>query len=313
MTNELSKELFTSAAPETQQLNTIIVEALGQITPWHDMEPAALRKSLDESPLLPPPPKSDNATERTIPGPAGDITLRQFISDSPTGVYYHIHGGGWMIGSADGQDTWLEDLANSCNLAVVSVEYRLAPEDPYPAGPDDCEAAATWLVENARAEYGSDRLLIGGESAGAHLSVVTILRMRDKHGYEGFEAANLTFGMFDLNLTPSARNFGDEPLVLSTPLIGWFVGHYVKHGDLDDPDISPMFADLKAMPPALFTVGTRDPLIDDSLFMYSRWLSAGNDAELAVYSGGAHGFTAFPIPIGVAATAKSSEFLKSVL
>ena len=239
MTNNLSKELFTSIAPETEQLNTAIVETLGQRTPWHELEPAALRKSLEEEPLFPRPPKSDNATERTIPGPGGDITLRQFIPDSPDGVFYHIHGGGWVLGSADGQDNRLEDIANSCNLAVVSVEYRLAPEDPYPAAPDDCEAAASWLVEHGGAEYGSARLLIGGESAGAHLAVVTLLRMRDRHGYEGFEAADLVFGCFDLNLTPSVRNFGDEPLIINTPLMESFVGHYVNDGNLDDPDISP--------------------------------------------------------------------------
>lgn len=313
MTNNLSRELFANIAPETEQLNTAIVAALGQSAPWHEMEPAALRISLDESPLIPPPPKSDNATERTIPGPAGDITLRQFIPGSPEGVYYHIHGGGWVVGSADRQDARLEEIANGCNLAVVSVEYRLAPEDAYPAGPDDCEAAATWLVEHAKAEYGSDRLLIGGESAGANLAVVTMLRMRDKYDYRGFKAANLVFGCYDLNMTPSARNFGDEPLIINTPLMDWFVGHYVKREDLDDPDISPMYADLTDMPPALFTVGTRDPLLDDSNFMYGRWLSAGNDAELAIYSGGAHGFIAFPIPIGLAAVARCDEFLKSVL
>ena len=155
--------------------------------------------------------------------------------------------------------------------------------------------------------------MIGGESAGAHLAIVTLLRMRDKHDFRGFEAANLVFGVYDLNLTPSARNFGNDPLLINTPLMKWFVRHYAHNEDLDDPDISPLFADLADMPPALFTVGTRDPLLDDSQFMYTRWLSAGNDAELAVYSGGAHGFVGFPIPIGLAAAAKRNEFLKSVI
>lgn len=313
VTNNLSKDLFTSIAPETDQLNTTIIRAFDQRTPWHELEPVALRKSIEEDPLFPASPKSANATERTIPGPAGDLTLRQFTPENPEAVFYHIHGGGWVTGSADGQDNRIEDLAMSCNLAVVSVEYRLAPEDPYPAAPDDCEAACAWLIEHGRAEYGSDRLLIGGESAGANLAVVTILRMRDKHGYQGFKAADLVFGCYDLHLTPSARNFGADPLIINTPLMEWFVGHYVNNGDLHDPDVSPMFADLGGLPPALFTVGTKDPLLDDSLFMYCRWLSAGNDAELAVFPGGAHGIDLFQIPLGRAAKSNRYEFLKSVL
>ncbi len=86
--------------------------------------------------------------------------------------------------------------------AVLSVDHRLAPEHPFPAGPDDCEAAARWLVDRAEAEFGTARLLIGGESAGAHLSVLTLLRLRDRHGITGtFRAAHLTFGPYDLSMT----------------------------------------------------------------------------------------------------------------
>src|SRR5690606_12237149 len=123
--------------------------------------------------------------------------------------------GGHVLGAADQQDRLLERIADGASLTALSVEYRLAPENPYPAGPDDCEAAALWVSDNIR-DFGGDALAIGGESAGAHLSALTILRLRDKHGRMPFKAANLVFGVFDLGLTPSARAFGNERLVLRT-------------------------------------------------------------------------------------------------
>ena len=109
--------------------------------------------------------------------------MRVLTPPDVRGVYLHLHGGGFVFGSCRLQDDRLEQLALACRVAVVSVEYRLAPEDPYPAGPDDCEAVGLWLAENAAQELGSDRLCIGGESAGANLAVVTLLRLRDRHGF----------------------------------------------------------------------------------------------------------------------------------
>src|SRR5580704_18973965 len=80
------------------------------------------------------------------------------------GIYLHLHGGGWVLGGADMQDPILERIADNTRQVVVGVEYRLAPEHPYPAGPDDCEAAAAWLVKNGEREFGTDLLTIGGES-----------------------------------------------------------------------------------------------------------------------------------------------------
>ena len=251
----------------------------------------------------------DWGQDRTIPGLAGEIPLRVFVPDVVRGVYLHLHGGGHCIGSHDQQDPALARIATECQVAVASVGYRLAPEDPYPAGPDDCEAAALWLVKNAASEFGSDRLLIGGESAGATLSAVTLLRLRDRHGFTGFRAANLTYGAYDFSLTPSAARWGDRYLVLSTPIAKWLIGMYLPGGsDQRDPDISPLYADLSGLPPALFTVGTMDPLLDDTLFMYTRWLAAGNEAELAVYPGGVHAFDAFPTDLGREAIARTNAF-----
>ena len=200
-------------------------------------------------------------------------------------------------------------LVEKFGLATVSVEYRLAPEHPYPAAPDDCEAAAVWLVERAAAEFGTERLLIGGASAGAHLAAVTLLRLRDRHGYSGFLGANLVYGVYDLSMTPSQRlGVGTEGL-LSRESIEAFYGMFIPAADPADADVSPLNANLRTMPPALFTVGTRDPLLDDSLFMHARWLAAGAASELAVYPGAPHGFDAMPMAIGRQATERIQAFI----
>ena len=154
----------------------------------------------------------------------------------------------------------------------------------------------------------------GGESAGGHLSAVTVLRMRDRYGYTGFRGANLVYGAFDMALTPSQRQFGDTRLVLRTIDIQQFANAFLPTVvDRRVPDISPLYAELNGLCPALFSVGTKDALLDDTLFMHARWIAAGNDAELAIYPGGAHGFTLFPNDLAKAATAKMDAFLNRVL
>jgi len=194
------------------------------------------------------------------------------------------------------------------------VEYRLAPEHPFPAGPDDCEAAAAWLVKHAKTEFGSDILTIGGESAGGHLSALTVLRMRDRYGYTGFRGANLVYGVFDLSMTPSQVAFGDRRLVLRTIDMQQFYNAFLPTiTDRRVPDISPLYANLQGLCPALFSVGTLDALLDDTLFMHARWIAAGNETELAIYPGGAHGFTLFPNRLADEAGARSEAFLRKVL
>jgi acetyl esterase len=239
--------------------------------------------------------RASSGSDRTIPGPAGDLRLREFRPEAPEGAMLHIHGGGWMTGEPELTDLLNEALSQHLNLAIVSVDYRLAPEHPYPAGPDDCEAAALWLTENALAEYGTDQLLIGGESAGAHLSAVTLLRLRDRHGRASrFCGANLVFGPYDLSHTPSALGVGLEPGtdVLTPDDMEFMVSQFVpglSPQERRTPDVSPMYAALHGMPRALFTVGTADHLLDDSLFFAQRWSVAGNEAELLVYPDAPHG------------------------
>jgi acetyl esterase/lipase len=259
--------------------------------------------------LFGPIVQSPNGIDRTIPGPGGPLGLRIFTPGDVGGVFLHFHGGGWAMGSAGYQDGRLEQIANAAGVAVVSVDYRLAPEHPYPVPADDAEAAARWIVENAASEFGTGRIVIGGSSAGAHLAVTALLRMRDRHEYTGFAGATLAYGFFDLSLTPSARNWGDRMLVMNTDLCRWFADAYASGADLTDPDVSPMYADLSGLPPALFIVGTQDPLLDDTVLLASRWVAAGNATDLMVVTGAAHGFAGAPTGVGSEARERIDRFV----
>jgi acetyl esterase len=303
-------------APDIANQNAALVHLLSAQPDWWIVGAAAFRaaRRRGEGPF-PAPVMSARAQTIMITGRDGNqIPLRIIAAANPRGIYLHIHGGGWVLGGADMQDPMLERIADGTGQTVVSVEYRLAPEHPYPAGPDDCEAAAAWLVQNARREFGTDALTIGGESAGGHLSAVTVLRMRDRYGYIGFRGANLVYGAFDLSLTPSQRQFGNRRLVLRTIDIQQFANAFLPTTlDRRVPDISPLYADLHGLCPALFSVGTKDALLDDTLFMHARWIAAGNTAELAIYPGGPHGFTLFPNELSKAAGERSNAFLCGVL
>jgi acetyl esterase len=272
--------------------------------PWRESDtalPAEERVAAQRAAQLGGLP-SERAVDRTIEGPAGPIRLRTFARDQPDGVLFHIHGGAWMAGSAEMMDPLHEIIVDTCNVAVVSVSYRLAPEHPYPAGPDDCDAAAYWLLDHAADEFGSDRLLIAGESAGAHLAAVTLLRMRDKYNAaDRFLGANMMFGAYDLSRTPSQRGVGIAPGTDILDGTGFPLDLFLPEMSEEnrrDPDVSPLYADLHGMPPAIFSVGTNDHLLDDTLFMARRWEVAGNRTELLVYPETPHGCIALPSVAG---------------
>jgi acetyl esterase/lipase len=318
-----SVELDEGTLQEARTFNAALEELLAAAPSVHTVPPEQTRSARAEGRgTFPPPVVLPEGRDETIPGPDGnDIVLRVFVPPGDVrGVYLHLHGGGWVLGSAHQQDVGLWRLANEASVAVVSVDYRLAPEHPFPAGPDDCEAAALWLVEVAASRFGADaarKLVIGGESAGAHLAALTLLRLRDRHGLAApFAAANLVFGVFDLTMTPSQLRWGDRNLVLSTPIMAWFYDCFLPGMAAEErrgPEVSPLYADLAGLPPALFTVGLLDPLLDDSLFMAARWSAAGNDAELLVYPEAVHGFNAFPVALAGMANEAQWRFVEKAV
>ena len=253
--------------------------------------------------------------DRVIPGPAGEIPVRVFLPKRPRGAYLHLHGGGWVLGSQTGQDPMLRRIAAEAGLAVVSVGYRLAPENPYPAGLDDCVAAAAWLEDHA-AELGvadPEALAIGGESAGGNLAAATLLRRRDEMCLP-YRAAVLTYGVFSaIYDLPSMKAMWDRPLVLSGPIMEFFSRAYAQGRDLKHPYISPLYAELKGMPPAIFSVGTLDHLYSDTMMMAAAWERAGCACEVHEYADAPHGFNGMPLKIAAVANERIIEFLRRTL
>jgi acetyl esterase len=240
---------------------------------------------------------SPNGTDRVIAG----VGCRVF---TPAGraraVYLHFHGGGMVVGTPEMSDLGNEALSQHHDVAVVSVDYRLAPEHPYPAGPDDGLAVAHWLLEHADDEFGSGHLVLGGESAGGYMAAAVLLRIRDElDAIDHVLGANLVFGVFDWGRSPSQRGLRPQagPDLLDPDGIRFFQECYVPGMSDDerrDPKISPAFADLSELPPTLLSIGTTDHLLDDTLLYATRSAACDNVTELFVAPDMPHGFGAFP-------------------
>lgn len=266
----------------------------------------ALREALANS--APEIYLSPRAETLSVPTAAGGVDVRVLRADAPTAVYVHCHSGGWTIGAAAGQDARLEQIVAAAGVTVVSVDYRLAPENPFPAGLDDCEAALRWVVEEGAVQFGTDRVLVGGESAGANLALSALIRINRTHPGR-VAAANLLYGNYDCTGTPTHRLAGDDVMITRVAM-DWFYDQYLPAGiDRRAPEVSPLYADLRGLPPTLLTVGSADSLVDDSLFLAARLTASDVDCELHVVPGAEHGFDSAPYPAAVEAVKVIDEFL----
>ncbi len=280
-------------------------------------EVRAFNQQLAHTEMLPP----DSAVKtiikssvKYIDGQGGNLALRIFKPDIIRAVVLDIHGGGWCAGIAAFDDSLNDEMARKSNVAVVSVDYRLAP--PLTNCINDCNAAAKWLVNNALKEFGTDKLFISGGSAGGLLVAVTTLYIRDSlHAIDKVKGVNLEYGCFDLSRTPSCRMATDSTLFINKKALD-DVWELVFHGwsieQKQSPQYSPLYADLHNLPPALFTIGTADPLIDDTYFMEARWRLAGNKTFLAVYPECPHAFNTFPTKMANAANEKIFQWINSL-
>ena len=235
-----------------------------------------------------------------IPKSVHDMTLARKAAASGkisagAPVLLYFHGGGYIMGCVDDHDPLCGKLADACEAVVISVEYRLAPEHPFPACIDDAVLAADWAYKNARKFGGDpDKLMAGGDSSGANISAV--LALLGKAG----KAPKLSYlilfygvyGCIDLADSESAKEFGQGGFVLPVNAMNEMMKIYLPDGaDPEDIRVAPGLAeDLSGMPPAVIVSAEFDPLRDDGEEFARRLEKAGNDVELIRMDGMMHGF-----------------------
>ncbi|ORY09894.1 Alpha/Beta hydrolase protein [Clohesyomyces aquaticus] len=301
VTVDASKFSRFTVSEKTKKFNDSLIKTWKEGPRWYEVGAAEYRKLRWEGRTpLPKPVVLDSGVNMSIPSrdQGRNIPCRYFEPEGKKakGVLLHIHGGGWVLMNEASQDPYLKYMADHFELTVFSVGYRLAPEDPFPAGPNDCFDAAEWLIKNGREKFGGELLFAGGESAGAHLACLVALHLLPTFTLKG---VLLHFGCFDLSSFLPMVSHHELSLVIDHDVMQHFLSAFLPNTtpfQRRDPSISPFFADLrgKKLPPALFTCGSEDPLLDDTVFMGAKWQAWGNEAVVRIFNGAPHGFVMFP-------------------
>ena len=251
-------------------------------------------------------------TERRVRGAGHEVGVRITAPNGACrGAYLDIHGGAWAVGNARMNDDTNAALARA-GYAVAGVEYRRAGRHPLDACLADCEAAARWLLDEGAAAFGTARVFVGGESAGAHLAACTLLRLRDRPARRPVTGAVLFYGVYDLAGTPSLRAADRRTLVLHGPTAARNLARLTPGLDeaaRRDPALSPLHADLAGLPPVLMPVGELDPLLDDTLLLHARWGAAGGRSTLLRAPESPHAFNRF----GTRIAARTARYVRDWL
>lgn len=233
-----------------------------------------------------------------------------------TAVVLDFHGGGWAIGNAAMDDDQNAAFIGACGVAVVSVDYRLAPGTPLVGIMADCLAAARWLLEGGVPGWDGLPVFVVGESAGGHLAAATLLQLQAWPDlFNRIHGAILYYGVYDLAGTPSVHNAPRDTLVLDGP--GMPEALRLLTPGLSDAarrtaPLSPLYGDLSGMPPAWMCAGTLDPLRDDTIAMAARWEEVAG-CEMHLVPECPHGFIRFPTTLGRRAVASSHAWLRARL
>ncbi|GAB2445937.1 alpha/beta hydrolase [Streptomyces incanus] len=265
------------------------------------------------------PEPVEQVTDTSLPGPAGALPARIYrpAGGGPLPVLLYLFGGGWTLGSLETGDAICRSLANSAGCLTIAVGYRLAPEHPFPAAPEDCFAGLRWAAANA-GRYGGDagRLAVGGDSAGGNLAAAVTLMARARGG-PGIRSQLLVYPNTDhLADTPSRRE-NTDPLLFNDKSVQWYWDNYLASPeDGTDPLASPLRApDHSGLPPALVITAEYDPLRDEGEQYAARLRDSGVPAESTRYPGVTHGFFAMAgtLDAGRRAVEQAAAYLRTTL
>ncbi|MFC7307946.1 alpha/beta hydrolase [Streptomyces monticola] len=263
---------------------------------------AEARRILAAAPKPPwEPPAVGSVEDRTIPGPEGapDLPVRIYLPDpgevrGPRPTVVFLHGGGWAICDLDSHDGTARGLCREAGAAVVSVDYRLAPEAPFPAAVEDAYAAVCWAAQHL-GELGGDpgALVVAGDSAGGNLSAVVAQRARDEGG-PALALQLLIYPATDMTQEWPSLAKNAEGYFLSASHMAWFRDQYLgTGGDPADPRISPLLGDLAKLPPAHIVTAGCDPLCDEGQAYAVRLREAGVTVTEGYFPRMFHGFFGF--------------------
>jgi acetyl esterase len=297
--------------PVDQQF-TEIIQQYGSLPSLADL-PLKLLRSIP-APVDPAPTPVDAVSERTIAGPGGELTLRIYRSGDSGALplLLFLHGGGFVLGGLDTHDELARRLTAQARCVTVAVDYRLAPEHPFPAAVDDCYAALKWCATHA-AELGADARLLTviGDSAGGNLATVTALRARDEGG-PALAAQVLIYPVVDLGGEMKPAPDGNF-YILSPATRQFFNSAYLGEASrIDLPDVSPLKAgDLRALPSCLLITAEYDPLCEQGEAYADRLAQSGVDTSLRRYDGAIHGFATFPVPMQHRVVQEIADWLDS--
>ncbi|HVE94302.1 MAG TPA: alpha/beta hydrolase [Acidimicrobiales bacterium] len=252
-----------------------------------------------------------SAEDLQIPGPAGEIPVRVYRhADSkprPTVVFFH--GGGWVIGSVHTHDSQARLLAEGAEAVVVSVDYRLAPEHPFPAALDDCTAATRWALGHAATLGGSPAVVaVAGDSAGGNLAAAVALRLRESGA--GLAAQLLIYPVTDASCATRSYAENAEGYFLEAATMRWFWSHYLGDAAATAESSVIEATDLRGLPPAIVVTAQYDPLRDEGVAYAKRLSEAGVDVTLVQCDGLIHGFFGMTEYVDLAAT-ESTRFLEA--
>ena len=265
------------------------------IRPAHTLTIEEARRALEAAHALGGPPEPVQRVEdRMIAGPGGDLRLRLYrpTGSGPFPILVFFHGGGWIRGSLDTHDGLCRSLANRAACLVISVDYRLSPEVPFPAAVEDCFAATRWVADQAAALDGDpSRLAVGGDSAGGNLTAVVTLLARERGG-PALLYQVLIYPVTDYAFdTPSYHENGTGYNLTRDAMIYYWNLYLGDPADGQNPLASPLKApDLSGLPPALIITAVYDPLRDEGLAYADRLRAAGVPVQSTCYPGVFHGF-----------------------